>query len=319
VRPIGRRLFVVVSVCWASLSFAAVHVTCRDGGKTATLERGNVLSRYPLCDLDAACDGVCTFSFQPACLSCYLNLTLSPGPVCSPDASEVCAPAIDPAPCPPRTALYAVALTGAKPRTRVVRFPRDGRIARSVVVLRCLPAKREHCATTTTTTLSPGLPDLTGDWTLTETTVSGDCPPGLTEPVGTLLHDHPEIGILQTGNALEACGDGIVQTAGELSPSSFSFDTGMCCGRSDATSMELYDFSQRLSGQLPGPGGVISVMGEWNFKRDGSPPGGASCTRTSQALLVRSQHACQTNADCIAIDPCLRCAAGSCTHITACW
>lgn len=318
-RRLSSGLVLVVILIPATAAFAVVHVTCRDGDSTARLQQGTHHAKYPLCDLDNACDGVCTFSFLPECVSCYLKLDEN---TCSPDAAAfACPPAVHTAPCPPDDPVYAVALRGTKPRTRVVRTPREGRLAPKVFVLRCLPPKDGQCAAsaTTSTTLPPGTPELTGDWTLTETSIMDTCPQGVTTPIGMQLHDHPEVGIDQIGTDLMACGAGIMQTSGTLSPTGFLLDTGVCCSVSGRPT-GYYNFSQRFSGALPLQGDQTTVLGQWIFTPNGSSPGRASCSRTSTAILQRSApHLCQTSADCIQLDPCLRCTSGTCAHIAACW
>jgi hypothetical protein len=280
-RQLSSGLVPVVILLSATATFAVVHVTCRDGDPTARIQQGSHHAKYPLCDLDNACDGVCTFSFWRSCLGCYLKLGEN---TCSPDAAAfACPPAVHTAPCPPDTPTYAVSLRDTKPRIRVVRTPREGRLAPKVFVLRCLPPKPGQCAanTTTSTTIPPGTPELTGDWTLTETSVVDTCPQGATSSIGVQLHDHPEVGIDQIGTDLMACGVGIVQTSGTLSPASFLLDTGVCC------SVGPYDFSQRLSGALPLRGDRTTVMGQWILTPNRTSPGIAPCSRTSTAILQR--------------------------------
>jgi len=94
----------MVTLLSMSPTSAAVHVTCHDGSRIAHVRQGNLNGRYRLCDLDGACNGVCTFAISSVCLSCYLNTQLSPSDVCSPEAAAACKQATDTGPARGRRA-----------------------------------------------------------------------------------------------------------------------------------------------------------------------------------------------------------------------
>ena len=101
-----RTLCILGCVYSATPTVAAVfHIRCRDGGADAIVQRGVLSGRSSVCDVDRACDGVCTFAISQACLPCYLGL-------CPPDVE--CGN--DPLPpCPQSYTLgaYAVDITGS--------------------------------------------------------------------------------------------------------------------------------------------------------------------------------------------------------------
>ena len=138
------RLLVFVLMLRAlggGLATAAVQITCRDGDPAAVVRGAAGQRRYPLCDLDGACDGVCTFTFEVACMACYLNLDVPPPRMCTPDTDAACVPFLGSPPCPPQSPLYTVALDGAAVRRRIVHIPRDGRVPPKTVVFRCRAPK----------------------------------------------------------------------------------------------------------------------------------------------------------------------------------
>jgi len=139
----------MVTLFTMSVTSAAVQVTCHDGSRVAHVQQGNLHDHYRLCDMDGACDGVCTFSISSVCLSCYLNTQLSPSDFCSPEAAEACKQATETGPTASsavNSQVYVIALTSKRPRTKLLRTPREGRIPRRAFVLRCLPPKPGRCA-----------------------------------------------------------------------------------------------------------------------------------------------------------------------------
>lgn len=139
----------MVTLLWMSVTSAAVHVTCHDGSRVARVRQGNLTGRYRLCDLDGACDGVCTFSISSVCLACYLNTQLAPSDFCSPEAAAACKQATATGPTASsavNSQVYAITLTRRRARSRLVRTPREGHIPRRAFVLRCLPPKPGRCA-----------------------------------------------------------------------------------------------------------------------------------------------------------------------------
>jgi len=158
----------MVTLLSMSPTSAAVHVTCHDGSRIAHVRQGNLNGRYRLCDLDGACNGVCTFAISSVCLSCYLNTQLSPSDVCSPEAAAACKQATDTGPTATSSVnsqVYAIALKNKRPRTKLLRTPREGRIPRRAFVLRCLPPKPGRCAALrkARSTADASVPDPTGD------------------------------------------------------------------------------------------------------------------------------------------------------------
>jgi hypothetical protein len=134
---------------WMSVSSAAVQVTCHDGSRVAHVRQGNLHGHYRLCDLDGACNGVCTFSISSVCLACYLNTQLAPSDFCSPEAAAACKQATATGPTTSsavNSQVYAITLTKRRARRQLVRTPREGHIPRRAFVLRCLPAKAGRCA-----------------------------------------------------------------------------------------------------------------------------------------------------------------------------
>src|SRR5262249_10680061 len=74
----GLGVATMVTLVWVSVTSAAIEVRCHDGSRVARVRQRNLHAHYRLCDLDGACDGVCTFSISSVCLACYLNTQLTP-------------------------------------------------------------------------------------------------------------------------------------------------------------------------------------------------------------------------------------------------
>jgi hypothetical protein len=211
--PVRRTWWALCLLSWwcgARQTRAAVfHVWCHDGGAGVTVQRGSRRLRTTgdssVCDVDQACDGVCTFVIDQAYLPCYLGLCSSD------DVAGVGNNAMPP--CPSSYTLhqpYAVDIMGRRSRTRVVRYPRNRRVPARVAVLHCLRGRRADCAATTTTTLPPGLPDLTGDWTRTVTGSGSNCPPEVDAFLTSLVTSVPNVGALQMGTGINTCAAGAV-------------------------------------------------------------------------------------------------------------
>ena len=148
-RASRSSLATIVTLFWMSVSSAAVEVTCHDGSRVARVRQGNLHGHYRLCDLDGACDGVCTFSIASVCLACYLNTQLAPSDFCSPEAAAACKQATATGPTASsavNSQVYAITLTRRRAHRKLVRTPREGHIPRRAFVLRCLPPKPGRCA-----------------------------------------------------------------------------------------------------------------------------------------------------------------------------
>jgi len=279
-----------------SATARVVLLTCRDGGSDVVQAFGRRVKGLGLCDLDKACDGICTFN---APYVHGLRCALVGGPDCS------AGPCVTPRRaattmlgrhCPDPIPRYAISLTAGRHR----RTFNKGR-----VVVRCLPAK--HC-TTTTSTLPPGIPDLTGEWTVTETDSTDTCtvPP---DPDFVALYPHYQLILTQVGIDLLACG-----FAGEttVSGEGFTVDSGDCC------SIRNYNFAHQLTATLPGSNGIARVTDEWEFSPAGPRGGPIVCTQTAHAVMFRVAHPCQQDADCFESDGCTRCVAGNCVLAVGC-
>ena len=145
----GLGVATMVTLVWVSVTSAAIEVRCHDGSRVARVRQGNLHAHYRLCDLDGACDGVCTFSISSVCLACYLNTQLAPSDFCSPEAAAACKQATANGPTASSSVnsqVYAITLTRRRARTKLVRTPREGHIPRRAFVLRCLPPKPGRCA-----------------------------------------------------------------------------------------------------------------------------------------------------------------------------
>jgi len=171
------------------------------------------------------------------------------------------------------------------------------------------------CATSTTTTTLLPIPDLTGDWTITNMAVADSCPPAVgaffATPTNTLR-------LAQDGMRLRGCVDGLAfHEGGAVSASSFDLDTG--------NHLEIilqgydYDFSRHLSGTLPATAGQIALMQRWSFTPGPQAPSGATaCTRTVTGVMTAVAPPCTTDLDCIDRDACARCVGGVCRWLPEC-
>jgi len=167
-RAWGWSLATMVTLVCVSVTPAAIQVTCHDGSRVARVRQGNLHAHYRLCDLDGACDGVCTFSISSVCLACYLNTQLAPSDFCSPEAAAACKQATATGPTASsavNSQVYAITLTKRRARSKLVRTPREGHIPRRAFVLRCLPPKPGRCAALRKTRASAeaSVPDPAGD------------------------------------------------------------------------------------------------------------------------------------------------------------
>jgi hypothetical protein len=127
-----------------SVAARRIRVTCKDRTLGALVQGRGVRQTSPVCDLDAACDGACSFGFCTVGeFLCSLN------PACAGPGNGICAPGVVPA---DRFVVLA--------RRRVVLDQLGARL-----VLRC-QVQRAPCATTTTISSTPST-------TVTTTTLPG--------------------------------------------------------------------------------------------------------------------------------------------------
>src|SRR5438046_1971525 len=265
----GRTSFLAEAVL--SLVFVvpravvAIRVTCEDGGSAVIAGFGRRFASGGTCDIDHSCDGICTFALNVPCMRCRLGRGC-PNPEV---AAAECLDDTEP-PCPSNIRTLAVPAFAARHPARPGR--RTVRIAGRRLALTCRPQRA--CAATTSTTVPPGIPDLSGDWTITEEVVSADCPPGVAELAGP----HP-LRIEQTGAELRACADRDRPffDGGAVSPSGFTLATGDSCCVSNGD--QLFDFSRTLSDTLPAGAGGVAVTDRWSLSEDSGGP--FTCSRTA--------------------------------------
>ena len=289
--PAPALLVAVVSgiLSLGSLAVAQpVRLTCWDGQSTGILHAFGHRVKVDWCDLDGACDGRCMGDARtPREVRCFLRIG---GLTCSAHGPEPDATSLPYPGCP---ANFLIPLTKQLKTHRVLLS--NGRVA-----VRCLPARQ--CPTTTTTsTLPPGIPDLTGDWIVSELDASDDCTPS---PGVDFSMDH-RLKMFQLGTDVVAFGD-IINGNGTVSPDGFALDEPDCC------STRVYNFGVHLSGTIPSASGVASLTLEWTFSHLGPSAGPPLCHRTAHAVMSRVPVPCTRDEDCINMDVCSRCEAGNC-------
>lgn len=301
-------MVVLIATCVATSSasafrFQTFRVTCRDGERDVVISSGERRKKaHGFCDVDRTCDGICTFALTAICARCWVK-------PCGDPASILCADREPP--CPSRKSYFALPVVPGR-TTRSVQVLEYPIGVPATFKLRCRAARQ--CLTTTTTTLPHDVPDLTGDWRIAEASVSDSCPPGVAERFAGR-----DLRLLQTGSELLACGEAIIvaRAAGEVSPMGFGVDTGPCC--SILIQNGFYDFSQRLSGDLPAMDGRVAVMEQVDLIPDGEPQGRSPCSITVAGKMLSTMPACATHADCISVNACYRCASGRCVRNRFCW
>ena len=184
-----------------------VRITCRDGNpKARVVSKGHHRKLTNVCDLDGAADGVCTFYSEGTVLKCAIN----GGSGCQDVSDESSAP-----PCPFSSQPIALPLGHSGHAAKRIRIIKNGVYPSDRFIMRCLPSRQPE-STTTTTTL-PGVPSLSGVWTLVDNDLAEGCPPGAQTP--TL---GPSIIMQQTGTSLAACAMGYLNFTGETSKAGFT-------------------------------------------------------------------------------------------------
>ncbi len=200
-----------------------IRITCEDGGRQGSVDGFGRWRRLAICDLDLSCDGICTVAvLSPRDARCLL---------------------VDPRPCELRGPQPTEAADAGADCNR--QFPGNGipvgasRSQRTFfggrVTVRCRPSGQ--CTPTTTTTLPPGIPDLTGQWTLIGLDATDDCPAAVESiPAFTRFPEHHTMQLLQDGTRLFHCGSEIFATqfaVSDVTADGFTFDTGECCSVGD--------------------------------------------------------------------------------------
>ncbi len=260
---------------------ALLHVTCRDGKRSAYVQGfGRTARDRNVCDIDGAADGVCTFSLS-GCEDCRVHL-------CFPD-DDMCEDT--PSPCPSINQRIALPLRRGRAKTKKIT---SGSFA---YVLRCLPSRSRAVSTTT-------LPPLTGNWTITDTSVTDTCPPDIEQ----LLASLNSLSIIQGDSTVGICGDAfIAASSGPLSALGFTVDGGQCA------EIGSFNYSETLSGAFVSGSADILVTRHFVMTPPGPcAPGPVVCERFSTGVMMRVTKVCASNIDCIALDPCSRCVNGSC-------
>lgn len=281
-------------VAAASGSFAwTLRVTCRDGAADALAKIDGHHRRLPVCDLDGAADGVCTFYSNAIVLKCRTG----GGAGCQDVRDDS-----PPPPCPFYDRPIAVPLRPGGKRTtfKHVDRPEAKRLPPERLVLQCLPAAGPVATTTTTTLLLPGVMNLTGDWTRMTSESTRGCPTDINNPMLS-----SQLTIIQTGSALSACASGFLPLEGTTSNGSFSFQP---YGDLD-TGSETNNWNVTISGTGTDTG-VVRIDERWRTA-SGLTPG---CENVWEGTMTpRIGPACASHSDCIATgDPCSRCIDGEC-------
>ena len=277
-------------------------ITCEDGSSRAIArahgkrEVYTSMPRFPVCDVDGACDGLCTFILEAGCIEWMLG----------PQRSEPPCGYLRDAPCPSyiHTNHFIVPLRrGRKARTAV------RHLGRLTLVLRCRPAPRGCATTTVTTTTLPGVPNVTGYWTLTGT-ATGNCSPGLPS-----LPFAPEVLLVQQAGTQiragsdDACYNGTISSSGR----SLIVESGHAVG---GCSTSLYDLSSSVSASLPDSRGVISLSQHWNLTPEQPNPACPPCEIIWRGTMAIVTKPCVTHRECVkAFEPCSRCVGGICTRV----
>jgi hypothetical protein len=176
-----------------------------------------------------------------------------------------------------------------------------------------------QCTPTTTTTLPPDIPDLTGEWTLIELDATDDCPAAVKTTPFAFLPEHHTVRVLQDGTRLFHCGGDVLVTqfaGSEVTADGFTFDTGDCCGWGNRDIN--FNVGQTLSATLPAENGTASVTQQWRISAGGPPGGPLVCTRTSHAVMSRIVHRCDVDEQCLDFGGCHRCIGGICLPAPEC-
>lgn len=311
---LGGGLVALLDARSPALARPTVKGTLRDGGGGAFVANG---FRDSIRDADAECDGLCTFSIyygNRACVRCMIG----PGAeYCTPDYVDGCVEHIL-GPCGTANPHVTVTVPQAPGRAGRRQVDVDG----VRYVLRC--RSRKQCSPTATLPRAAGT-ELTGDWTLTETTSATDCPSNVAESATTRFASS-QLRLIQADDALSACGPsanfpfsfgGAVSADGILLTSAGGVhgkEGGLTIGP-----MSSLDYARTISGGQAQADGSIPVSESWTFYPSTFELGPVVCTRTATAVLTPIRVPCASHADCLASgDACERCVQGVCTPDASC-
>ena len=198
-------------------------------------------------------------------------------------------------PCPFSSLPIALPLGHAGHAAKRIRVIKNGVYPSDRFIMRCLPPRQPE-STTTSTTL-PGVPSLSGVWTLVDNDLAEGCPPGAQTPsLG------PSIIVQQTGTSLAACAMGYLNFTGETSEASFTSDPAG--GLSDL-GIGSADWMGTVSGIVL-PSGGIAVTERWKLRF-------ATCENVRTGVMTRDEPSCVSHEDCIRLlGACSRCLNGRC-------
>jgi hypothetical protein len=276
----------------------ALRITCSDGGGDLFEGHGRSVLSSGFCDTDHTCDGNCTFAFNPECAVCLGRF--SGRLTCSPDGHEEVCPLLPPPPCPSGLPHVVLSLGNKGHAHKRMRF-RVGRRS-FTLILRC---DYGHACGAQPQPPPPGIPNVDGDWDLQETTADTDCAPS----VATYLRPPGSVRLAQDGFGLTACFDPEDDASSRMSPvgqgtvSNSTLDISASVVDFDGS----HSYALNVVGPLPGDATSTTVSEQWSILQ-GDPPKTVLCSRTATATMSRRPTPpCTGDAECIAIDPCMRC------------
>jgi len=284
---LGSLLVVLVVLSISPAAAVTVRITCHDGSPNARVaSKGHHRTLPAVCDLDGAVDGVCTFYSEGTVLKCAIN----GGPGCQDVSDDSSAP-----PCPFSSLPIALPLGHAGHAAKRIRVAKNGVYPSDRFIMRCLPPRQPE-STTTSTTL-PGVPSLSGVWTLADNNLVEGCPPGAQTP--TLA---PSIIMQQMGTSLAACVMGYLNFTGETSEAGFTSDPA---GDLSDLGIGTAEWMGTVSGMVLASGD-IAVTERWKLRF-------ATCENVRTGIMTRDEPSCVSQQDCIRLlGPCSRCLGGRC-------
>ena len=281
---LGSLLVVLVVLSISPAAAVTVRITCHDGSPNARVaSKGHHRTLPAVCDLDGAVDGICTFYSEGTVLKCAIN----GGPGCQDVSDDSPAP-----PCPFSSQPIALPLGHSGHAAKRIRIMKNGVYPSDRFIMRCLPSMQPE-STTTSTTL-PGVPSLSGVWTLVDNNLVEGCPPSAQTPaIG------PSIIMQQMGTSLASCAMGYLDLTGEMAEAGFTFNpTG-------DLQIGTAEWMGTVSGMVL-PSGDIAVTERWKLRF-------ATCENVRTGVMTRDEPSCVTHQDCIRLlGPCSRCLSGRC-------
>jgi hypothetical protein len=166
--------------------------------------------------------------------------------------------------------------------------------------------------------------ELTGDWSLSETTSATDCPADIAAGAASRFSSSP-VRLIEQNDAVAACGpsanfpfsfggtvsaDGIVLTsAGGVKGKEGTLRYGAA---------SFLDYARTITGGQTQADGSIQVSEQWTFYPPTFELGPVVCTRTATAVLTPVRVPCTSHANCLASGPCERCVDGACSPDVDC-